>query len=77
MTDTGESGFYYGRNRFKWCRKKPTRNVRTRAHNIVILPSVRSHVKSNTKREGDDYTDSPATSSSSSTQILVVPYVVL
>nr|CAI5830105.1 unnamed protein product [Callosobruchus analis] len=45
MTDTGESRYYYGRNRFKWSRKEPTRNVRTRAHNIVILPSVRSHVE--------------------------------
>lgn len=40
-----EAGYYYGRNRFKWSRKEPTRNVRTPAHNIVILPSVRSHVQ--------------------------------
>lgn len=37
--------YYYGKNRFKWSKKEPTRNVRTPAHNIVLLPSISSHVE--------------------------------
>ena len=39
------SNYYYGKNRFKWSKKEPTRNVRTPAHNIIVLPSMRSHVE--------------------------------
>lgn len=40
--------YYYGKNRFKWSTKEPTRNIRTLAHNIVRLPAVRVVVDDNT-----------------------------
>lgn len=33
--------YYYGKNRFKWSRAEPSRKIRTSAHNIVRLPTIR------------------------------------
>lgn len=40
------NNYYYGKNRFKWSKKEPTRNVCIGTHNIIVLPSMRSHSES-------------------------------
>ena len=36
-----KENFWFGKNRFKWSKAEPTRNVRTPARNMVILPRTR------------------------------------
>lgn len=38
IIETPSNTYYYGKNRFKWSSKPPTRNIRTLAHNIIRLP---------------------------------------
>lgn len=38
---TGETAnYFYGRNRFKWSKTPPVRNVRTQSHDILRVPSA-------------------------------------
>lgn len=39
---------FYGKNRYKWSKKEPTRNVRVPAHNIIRLPVARVDVDDET-----------------------------
>ncbi|GBP23253.1 hypothetical protein EVAR_75966_1 [Eumeta japonica] len=41
------SGYYYGKNKFKWSRQKPTRNVRTQRHNIIQFEKVVLPIRDN------------------------------
>ena len=36
-----KENFWFGKNRFKWSKAEPTRNVRTPARNMAILPRTR------------------------------------
>lgn len=40
-TTQHEKAYFYGKNRFKWSKVEPTRNVRVSAHNIIRLPHSR------------------------------------
>lgn len=39
--DDDLQNYFYGKNRFKWSSKEPSRKVRTPAHNILRLPAIR------------------------------------
>ncbi|CAH1981396.1 unnamed protein product [Acanthoscelides obtectus] len=42
MDSDGERPAFYGRNRLKWCKQAPNKQVRTRAENIIIhLPGLK------------------------------------
>ncbi|XP_026323319.1 uncharacterized protein LOC113232756 [Hyposmocoma kahamanoa] len=36
------TGYFYGKNRFKWAKVPPARNTRVRSHNIIRLPCTTS-----------------------------------
>lgn len=38
-------GYYYGKNKFKWAKSEPTKNVRTVSHNIIKIPYIRSSTR--------------------------------
>ncbi|XP_055918547.1 piggyBac transposable element-derived protein 4-like [Eupeodes corollae] len=45
VIEENTSGYFYGKNRFKWARAPPARNARVRSHNIIRLPGTTSRAR--------------------------------
>lgn len=44
---TSSTGYFYGKNRYKWAKTPPARNTRIRSHNIIRLPCPTSRSRPN------------------------------